>query len=179
MDNKQELIVPMDPNLMHGAKLALIIWCIPIFFLASCYGAARYYLTGITYYIISFFITGPLIFLCLMVLLLVGGTFCFPKKDDPVAILNKDGIWLPRFGLIPWKEITEFGPYLVPRTPMEVIAIRVIDNKKISKQSSIAGKLDFFWAKLMGYAPIRIVGIALKNEEVISFAKQFLDDETC
>ncbi len=53
------------------------------------------------------------------------------------------------------------------RTPLEVIGIRVKNNKKISKQSTRAGKLDFFWAKWMGYPPIRITGTALSNEESI------------
>ncbi len=92
-----------------------------------------------------------------------------------MAILNQNGIWLARFGLIPWKEIYEFDTYSEGRTPLKIIGIWVKNNKKISKQSTIAGKMDFFWAKLMGYPPIKITGIALGNDEVISFAKQFLN----
>ncbi len=174
MNDKQELIVPVDPNLMYSAKLVLVIWIIPISLLAGCYGLVRYYLTDIVYYLMSFLLVGPLIFLCLMFLLMILGTFSFPKKGEAMAILNQDGIWTARFGLIPWKEIDEFGPYSVSRTPLVAIGIRVKNNKKISKQSTIAGKLDFFWAKWMGYPPIKITGIALSNDEVIGFAKQFL-----
>ena len=174
MKGKKELIVPVDPNLMWRMKLVLVIWLIPISLLAGCYGMVRYYFTGALYYALSFLLLGPLIFFCLMVLLMMFGTFSFPKKGEAMAILNQDGIWTARFGLIPWREIDEFGPYSVPRTPLEAIGIRVKNNKKISKQSTIAGKLDFFWAKWMGYPPIKITGIALSNDEVISFAKQFL-----
>ncbi len=176
MKNNQELVVPVDPNLMRGLKLALVIWLIPLSLLAGCYGVVRYYLTGMVYYVLSFLLVGPLIFIALMVLLMMLGAFSFPKKGEAMAILNQDGIWTARFGLIPWKEIDEFGLYKIPTTPMETIGIRVKNNKKISKQSSIAGKLDFFWAKLMGYPPIKITGIALENDEVISFAKQFLNN---
>ncbi len=134
MIDKKELIVPVDPNLMLGIKFLLIMWCIPLLFLAVCYESARYYLTGTTYYIISFFIVGTFIFTCFMFLMMIFGRFFFPKKGDPVAILNKNGIWLPHFGLIPWKNITEFGPYIVPTTPPEVIAIRVND-KSLSENS--------------------------------------------
>ncbi|MFC1870696.1 hypothetical protein ACFLXW_00340 [Candidatus Dependentiae bacterium] len=169
----QQLIVPVDPNLVSGIKPMLVIWLIPISLLAGCYGVVSFYLTGIPYYLLSFFLVGPLILMSLMFLLLIWGAFLLPKKDEPVAILNQDGIWLARFGFISWKEIDEFASYSYQGTP-EVIGIRVKNNEKISKQSSIAGKLDFFWAKLMGYPPIRITGIALENDEVINFAIQFL-----
>lgn len=169
----QQLIVLVDPDLRKNIKYALVAWLIPVSLLAVCYGNVRFYLTGTLYYVLSFFLVGPLIFMGIMFLLLLWGAFLIPKKGDAVAILNQDGIWLARFGFIEWKEISEFAPYSYRGTP-EVIGIRVKNNEKISKQSSIAGKLDFFWAKFMGYPPIRITGIALENGEVISFAKQFL-----
>ena len=175
MKNNQELIVPIDPNLMNGAMLGLVIMLIPIGALTGLYATVRYYLVDTIYYPLSYLLLGAPIFFSLIFLLILWGTFCFPKKGDPIAILNQDGIWHYRFGFISWKKINEFEPYSYWDTP-EVIGIRVRDNKKISKQSSVAGKLDFFWAKLMGYPPIRIVGIVLKNEEVISFAKQFLNN---
>lgn len=175
MKNNQELIVPIDPNLMSGAMLGVVMMLIPIGALTGLYGTVRYYLVDTIYYPLSFLLLGPIIFFCFIFLLIICGTFCFPKKGDPVAILNQDGIWHYRFGFISWKEIDEFEPYSYRSTP-EVIGIRVKNNKKISKQSSIGGKLDFFWAKLMGYPPIRIVGIALENDEVIFFAKQFLNN---
>ena len=173
MKGKKELIVPVDPNLIRGIKLALVIYLIPISLLAGCYGLVKYYLTGALYYILSFLLVGPLIFFCLMFLLMILGAFSFPKKGEAMAILNQDGIWTARFGLVSWKAINEFGPYSY-KGGAEMIGIRVKNNKKISKQSTIAGKLDFFWAKWMGYPPIKITGIALSNDEVISFAKQFL-----
>lgn len=169
----QQLIVPVDPNLLGGIKPLLAIWLIPISLFAGCYGVVGFYLTGTLYYLLSFFLVGPLILMSFMFLLLLWGAFLIPKKGEPVAILNQDGIWLARFGFIDWKEISEFALYSYKGTP-EVIGIRVKNNAKISKQSSIAGKLDFFWAKLMGYPPIRLSGIALENDEVISFARQFL-----
>lgn len=174
MENKKELIVLVDPNLMWGIKLALVIWLIPISLFAGGYGLVRYYLIGVPYSLMSFLLVGPLIFMILMILLMILGTFSFPKKGGAMAILNQDGIWTARFDFIPWQEVTEFGPYSWRGNPPEVIGIRVKDNKKVSKQSTIAGKLDFFWAKYMGYPPIRITGIALSNDEVISFATQFL-----
>ena len=104
---------------------------------------------------------------------MIWGAFLIPKKGEAMAILNQDGIWLARFGFISWQEIAEFATYSYKGTP-ELIGIRVKNNEKISKQSSIAGKLDFFWARIIGYPPIRLTGIALKNDEVINFARQFL-----
>lgn len=173
MENKKELIVLIDPNLHYWATIGMVIWLIPIGVLLGFYGVVNYYFSGPIYYLLSFLVIGPLIFACLICLGILLGTFSFPKKEEPMAIINQDGIWMARFGLIPWKEIVEFGPYSYRGTP-EVIGIRVKDNDKISRQSSIAGKLDFFWARWIGYPPIRITGIALPNNEVINFAKQFL-----
>lgn len=175
MNDKKELIVRVDPNLIKTGKLVLVIYLIPISLFAGCYGLVRYYLTGTVYYLMSFLLVGPLIFFCLVFLMMILGVISFPKKGDVVAILNQDGIWLVRFGLIPWKEIDEFDTYSDGRTPLKIIGIRVKNNKKISKQSTTAGKLHFFWSKLMGYPPIMIAGIALSNDEVIGFAKQFLN----
>ena len=169
----QQLIVLVDPNLMWGIKCALVRWLILISLLAGCYGIVGFYLTGILYCWVSFFLVGPLILISLMFLLMIWGAFLIPKKGEAMAILNQDGIWLARFGFISWQEIAEFATYSYKGTP-ELIGIRVKNNEKISKQSSIAGKLDFFWARIIGYPPIRLTGIALKNDEVINFARQFL-----
>ncbi len=158
---------------MNGAMPGLVIMLIPIGALTGLYATVRYYLVDTIYYPLSYLLLGPPIFFSLIFLLILWGTFCFPKKGDPIAILNQDGIWHYRFGFITRKEIDEFEPYSYRSSP-EVIGIRVKNNKKISKQSSVAGKLDFFWAKWMGYPPIKITGIALSNDEVIGFAKQFL-----
>ena len=115
---------------------------------------------------------------------------------QPVAILNKQGIWINRHGLIPWQHIEAIYPYIshpdnVKNLPVQIQAKNIavgIKIKKdslflISEQSSWGGKSVLFWAKLLGnfYAKfldyhhhITLSCTNIPAEEIISFAHRYI-----
>jgi len=55
------------------------------------------------------------------------------KDKQPVAILNKQGIWIKWHGTIPWKHIEVVGPYL-EIIPQKVQEAGIIVGIKIKKK---------------------------------------------
>ncbi len=172
MKDTQELRLYIVPNVVNGSRIGALFMLIAMVLFISLYGTVRGFLAGTRYYPLSFLLLGPVILYFIMFLLAVTVPFWVPKEDDPVAILNKDGLWHYRFGFIPWNDVSYFGL----SGKLSTISVRVKDNEKISKQASFTGKFDFFWAKLFGHPPIRIVCIVMDKDYVVSFAKQFLNN---
>ena len=103
--------------------------------------------------------------------------FYLQRKNEPVAILNEEGIWVQHFGFIPWNEVEEVAPYINPGAPLISVGIRVKDPAKLSAQAHFFGKCGVFWSKRFGYPPIILAALDVDNDQVISFAHRFIRPE--
>jgi len=93
----------------------------------------------------------------------------------PAATLSSEGISIQRFGLIPWHAIDDFNVYAVPGTPIEALGIRLKNPSRIALQSTFEGKCVLFWARIFGqHYQISLSCLALPEDEIISFARQFM-----
>jgi hypothetical protein len=95
-------------------------------------------------------------------------------NDEPLAILDEQGIRIKHHGFIPWGNISEFAPYKVPGAPIEVIGIRVKNIPFFSKKTPFGLKSGMFWSKIFGYPPISLASLDMDNNQIVSFAQQFL-----
>jgi hypothetical protein len=98
------------------------------------------------------------------------------RTDQPVAILNEQGIRLKEYGFISWDSITEMST-VTYGAPIEMIGIRVKDLSVLYKQASIAGKMGIFWSKIFRYYPVYISNIAIPAEHLLAFAQEYLDEK--
>jgi hypothetical protein len=167
---KNTLIVHHDSNKINLALLTilsviagLVFWLIFCFNLKAHINHCLLILLQATFIIaISFFLIG-----------LAYGYFF--KQDEPAAILSSQGIWIKHYGLIPWDNIIQIRTYTLPNAPLEVIGIQAKNIMSISVNASFAGKCGLFWAKLFGYQyQITLSCLALENDEVLDFARQFI-----
>ena len=174
MINNQELTVPFNKE---SAKTGLAVCFFAIlalfFFLLLSPGLKNIFGHYITLFIQSILVLGISLFL----IGLISAIFLI-KKVEPLARLNKDGIWVQYFGFIPWHQIDEFKEYSYKDSPIIAIGIRVKDLKALSKQASLGGKMGVFWSKIFGYPPIQLTSLAIDNEQIISFAQRFLDQQS-
>lgn len=110
---------------------------------------------------------------CPIVILLFGFVYsCLVIHDkSPVVIFSSEGVWTAYHGYIVWQDICWFGLYRSDGIPY--IAIRVRDVTKLSKQSTLGGKVRIFVAKTFGNPPIMLSNLTLSNEQIISFAAQW------
>lgn len=118
----------------------------------------------------------------------------------PVAILNKQGIWINRYGLISWQHVEDVSLFsskhlnnvetLQAHMQREfinpAIGIKIKKNafSLIKKQSSFWGKLeltitsfvDDYCVKFFDYSGyISLGGVSTPVEEILSFADRYLE----
>lgn len=142
---------------------------------------------GIAYLLVFFTVTntmdsGPLALAVRVglgvigVLFFVGCIINFVRMGSkkPVAIINKDGIWINQFGLIPWHNISDIRSCCYRESPYSTLSIHVHDLKKLSSNAPFLGKCAVFWGKLFRYNPVIIGELALPTETIVEFAKQFM-----
>lgn len=122
--------------------------------------------------LISFIVMIKSITIFFFVLLLFAVLYIFfkMKNNDPIVILNQNGIWMKHYGLISWEDIEEIAPYLFLKAPIETIGIQVKNTSLLLKQSSFNGKMGIFWSKIFKRPHI----ILEKNDEILNFAKRFI-----
>jgi hypothetical protein len=94
--------------------------------------------------------------------------------NKPLAVFNSNGVWVARFGLIPWDNITEVSPYLNVPPTIEAVEIRVKNYSLLYKHANASAKISIFFAKKFSYPPIIIANMTVDRQEIIMFANQFL-----
>lgn len=114
-----------------------------------------------------------LVYLILMIFGVVY-YFFYLRSNKIAAILDKDGLWTRRHGLIAWNDVKDVFIYRTPTTPIESVAFYVKDRGIISQQSTFGGKCSLFWAKVFGFPDIILSDVEIENEVVVSFAKRFI-----
>lgn len=170
MDNNEKLVVHFDKE-----TRAAIIYIVPyalisfLFFYSFIYFLANAMSPFALTILYGVLFGGTALFFLLM----LYGWWAFNDKQ-PAAILDAKGIWLPRFGLISWQEITDIAPYIIKGVPINTIGIRVKNLNRLSTQSTFAGKSGIFWSKLFGYPPIFLSNLDKSNKEIIVFARKFM-----
>ena len=170
MNNRIELIVPFNRSDMQNILPAL-----PFFVVGwMIWFGASFLLKPVIGFYLSFLIQSILIIFAALLLFV----FIYASRLDyniPAAILNEEGIWVKNYCFVPWQDIDEIAPYSLGSMPIESIGIRVKDRAKLSKKSGFGGKSAVFWSRIFGYPQIIISNIAVDNDQVISFAKQFIN----
>lgn len=111
-----------------------------------------------------------------IIVFILGIIFVIPLliSKRPIAILDKNGIWVKHFAFIPWNDIDKFTSYLMSGSNAEVIGINVKNPKVLSKKSGLGGKMGIFWAKIFNNYHITISSVDKTNEEILCFAKQYI-----
>ena len=170
MEDTTKLVVPFNTSTYRTALLIMpfIIGVLYLFLINS------YLLQNILGIYLTFLVHALLvIFLCMFLAAYIN-LFFLINNDSPAAVLSPEGIWIKNFGFLAWQDIHEFGPYIVPTTPIINLGIRVKDISKLSAQASFNGKCAIFWSKVFGYPPIILSNLALENDEVLCFAMRYL-----
>jgi hypothetical protein len=167
---KNILIVHYDSNKINLALLIMpIVIAGLIFLLVSSFNLK----TKINYYLLILMQTTLVIAILFFLIGLIYSYFF--KHNEPAAILSSDGIWIKRHGLISWDAISDFDTCMIPTVPLEILGISLKNPDIIATQSSFEGKCGLFWAKLFGYQyHITLSSLAIENDEVLVFARQFL-----
>ncbi|MCL5436492.1 MAG: hypothetical protein M1549_01270 [Candidatus Dependentiae bacterium] len=96
------------------------------------------------------------------------------RSNEPLAILDAQGIWLRDFGLISWGEVRELGIYAYKKSPIKMVAIHLREPQRTIKRAHFRGKCIFFWSKITGVPPVTIGSTDISHAEIIQFAGQFL-----
>ncbi|MGB8367587.1 MAG: hypothetical protein WCD44_04475 [Candidatus Babeliales bacterium] len=149
-------------------------------------------------YLSYFFIFFQIIIWCIIVLFILGWFYLLMQmlSKKPMAILKKEGVWINRHGFISWQHIETIFSYvsnpdniknlpirLQKKNTMIGIKIRKESISLINKQSSLSGKLVFFWSKFFGYYyakffdhhhHITLACTDIPAEEIVSFADRYL-----
>ena len=191
MNNANKLIVPMHKEnvkqLIHSMPLILtgaIVW---IFLLNLTY----FTLSFISDYIFSAILLNLIFYIQIAIYSFIGllvflstRNYYFVDDNTPAAILDKNGIWTKRCGLIPWENIAQVKICNLPTVKhIEFVGIYVKDTKILSKQSTWSKKIGIFWEKifrydkLFNYPNIALGNIAVSNDEIIKFARQFVPEK--
>ena len=97
-------------------------------------------------------------------------------NKTPAAIFDENGFWMKRHGLIPWDNIDIFTQCSIPTVKhIKYIGIHVKNTKLL--QSNWEGKMEVFWSRIFNRYHITLANIALINDEVIRFARQFVPEK--
>ncbi len=164
------LIVHYDPiKVYSGLFITLIVtiaFIFLFFFISNLESHIGFYLVILLQIILLFFVAT-------FSFGLICGYFWNLKK--PAAILSPKGIWINRFSFIPWDNITGINTYMFGDKPANALGIRLKNPEIVFKQAKFEGKSVLFWAKLFGYQyHIHLSCLALKNEEILNYARQFI-----
>lgn len=91
----------------------------------------------------------------------------FIDTNTPVAILDKDGIWVNHYGFIPWIEIDFVLPYYIgSKNTIGGFGIMVKDPTIFLGKADKQGRVGLFWAKLFGYFHITYCHINISSVDV-------------
>ncbi len=183
MNKPVQLVIYSDRS---NDKQALIMMPILIGIMIVGLGilsGATFELTSGGFFLVFFNFICYLVILCLrisaycgIILFSVGtifGLYSFFYKA-PVAILNKDGIWIKYYCFVSWEDVKEINLYsMVTAGAMAAVGINVRDRELLFRKSRLGGKIGLFWAKLFGYYHIIISNTDISGEEILFFARKY------
>ncbi len=98
--------------------------------------------------------------------------------SEPAAILSEEGLWIRGYGSVPWNNISEFDMPYIMNFPTETIIVGLKTTKSVFAQAGFYEKINFVWAKIFGYTPVRLSNLDLPCQTVIDFAQQFLHNKS-
>lgn len=172
---------------MNNDKLIIFyenIWvgCVTAFAMALFFQFILFFLSNISYANTSFFFFIFLfcvksflqlwaVFFIFTLLYTLNATF-----NKPAAVLDSHGIYVNKFGLIPWSNIVSVQSYVMNFGPNIRLGIGVViaDQSAVYKQAQWDGKLELYWARKYGYYPIKILNISLdQHAAFLTFAKNY------
>jgi len=95
------------------------------------------------------------------------------KRNEPYLIINKKGIWIQVFNLIPWSNIDR-AVLLHGGDPTNCIAIKLHNRRLAIKESDILGKIGIF-NNFITKRPydITVAGLDVSNEEIITYLNNY------
>lgn len=94
--------------------------------------------------------------------------------DGPIAVLNKEGIWLFTYGFIPWGNIKEVKRIVISEPNLSMVAISFKDAKLAFKNFNMIGKISFFWSKIFYKNHIFFSKDPYSNNLIIEYSKEFM-----
>ncbi|MFZ5954183.1 MAG: hypothetical protein ACOYT8_03765 [Candidatus Dependentiae bacterium] len=160
-----KLVVPFNKKVFERAlrliPLQFLMWLLFFFFLKS---------SG--WQLILKYLVGLSIALAIPSVIYMYKLF---KSDEPAAVLSENGLWARGYGTIPWSNITEFYMPLVMGYPTETIVVELKDKTPVFAQAGFYEKINFLWAKIFRYAPVRLSYLDLPCQTIVDFAQQFLE----
>jgi hypothetical protein len=171
-DKNLELIIKSDSRKILPGIFGLIILFILGTFLYTLSYLFQFYVPYVFILVIQNIFLLGLILLALVINILYSKI----RSTSPIAIINKDGIWIKTCGIIPWSNIEAVTMLTVGEIP-QMVEIKLKNSKGLFWQSDLEGKLDIAVAKFLGCSPICLDNIDLDNNYVIWFANQFLNTE--
>lgn len=173
MYNKKELVVPFN----NSNNQFLVIFFPILIVICMLWYALILYFSGILPDIILIVLKAFVILGIAIFTLGFFSSLTFLFNTEPAAILNEKGIWVKYYGFIAWDEIQEIGLLQVGTIPVKSIGIRVYDNAALSKRAPFSGKMGIFWSKITGYPPINLANLAIENDVIIEFIKQYVETQ--
>ncbi len=175
MNKLTQLIVHYDQN--NIKQIRLIMPLMIIIMLLLLYSLPQINLNYISNFLLGFFIKiiQVIIYFCISLFALGTVYTFFMKSTTPAAILNQEGIWFKRYGLIPWGMVDEINLCSLPTAShIKLIGIQIKNTSLLYKQASWEGKMELFWAKIFGYSHVKLSNIEMANDVVIKFARQYI-----
>lgn len=119
---------------------------------------------------------GLLLFFVVLSLSILYAIF-FLNFEDPILILEEDGMWVKHFGFVPWWNIDVIINYTYG-TPIEILGISFKETSTIYKQASLTGKVYILFAKIFGSYHINFANLTIAHEEIISIASEYMKAHT-
>ncbi len=181
--NNEEIVIPFDKE---SIKYLIFIMFLPIILLISMF--SFFYLIVnfqipffLEFYIIPF-INFLLILLILLLLIVIVQLYFYMNNPSPLAIINKNGVFIKGYGFIVWKNIKEFELYSTKRSPdFKLIGIRVKSIFSLLRKASLGGKMGIVVSIIFGYCPISLSypmslsNNGINNENIVNFAKKYIN----
>lgn len=181
--NNEEIVIPFDKEM---TKFIMFIMFLPIILLVSMF--SFFYLIVdfrmpffLKFYIIPF-INFLLFFLILLFLIGIVHLYFYINDPSPLAIINKDGVFIKGYGFIVWKNIKEFELYSTKRNPdFKLIGIRVKSIFSLLRKASFGWKMGIIISIIFGYYPIslsypiHLSNNGTNNENIVNFAKKYIN----
>lgn len=181
--NKEEIIIPFDKE---SIKFLIFIMFLPLILLVSMF--SFFYLIVnfripffLKFYIIPF-INFLLISLILLFLIEIVQLYFYMNDPVPLAIINKEGVFIKGYGFIAWENIKEFKLYSTKRNPdFKLIGIKVKSIFSLLRTASLGGKIGIVSSIIFGYYPISLSypiflsNSSINNENIVNFAKKYIN----
>lgn len=95
-------------------------------------------------------------------------------QTKPMMVIDEEGMWVDRYGLIPWKDIKDVVVYRHWNGPMEALGIWLKDLTITSRNATISGKMVIMWSRIFDYPNINLAGLDVPNQVIVDRAQYYL-----